>query len=43
MAKGILKVLMVVLSMTVQMCIELFKCLTWLLEQALRLLEKKTP
>ena len=42
MAKGILKVFMILLSVTIQLCIKLFEGLIWLLEQALRIIEEKT-
>ena len=42
MAKKILTVLMVVLSVTLQLCIKLFEGLIWVFEQALRILEEKT-
>jgi len=42
MAKKVLTVLMVVLSVTIQLCIKLFEGLIWLLKQALRVIEEKT-
>ena len=42
MPKKILTVVMVVLSVTLQLCIKLFEGLIWLFEQALSIIEEKT-
>ena len=42
MAKKILTVLMVVLSVIIQLSIKLFEGLIWLFEQALSIIEEKT-
>ena len=42
MAKRILTVLMVMLSVTLQLCIKMFEGLIWLLEQALRIIEENS-
>ena len=42
MAKKILTVLMIVLSVTIQLSIKIFEGLIWLCEQALRIIEENS-